>query len=248
MRFGFNSLYGEHLDSQPHIAPLSPDIFRIAIIDYDPNYWVVDSLVTRLGIRPLVCIYGKTTSPDPARYAGIAREVMRRQPNAVIQCLNEPNSPDYGPVPTSRVKELMKAVVDAVPPGTGVYGPAMNPLSGWEDYMIAAYNGVEGVKPSLHIYPRREINATVDGAFNVARPFGTPQVTECGTPRDSWPRQADATKKLYQRIKLRGAGTCIFHTNIEPRVVNDWEQRSRLWFLRRDGSRTGLFDAINALR
>jgi hypothetical protein len=43
-------------------------------------------------------------------------------------------------------------------------------------------------------------------------------------------------------------GTAIFHTAAQLPSMGEWEERSRLWFLRNDGSRTGLFDAVNSLR
>jgi hypothetical protein len=250
VRFGFNALYDGHRIAEGRINALSPDVFRIGILASDPNYWVIEDLVARLALRPLVCIYGTGANPDPTWWSWVASTVVERHPNAIIQVGNEPNSPEYGEVPPARMAEVVTQVARSVPSGTGVYGPAMNPLSGWEDYMRAAYAGVpEFVRPALHLYPRREINKTVDHACAVARDIGgVPQVTECGCPRDAWPQQADATTKLYQRMEERGVGTTIFHTAAELPSMGDWDRQARLWFLRNDGSRTGLFDAIDRLR
>jgi hypothetical protein len=247
VRFGFNALRAAHLATLGKLDALEPDTFRVGLIEHDPAYWVVDDLVGHLGLRPLVHIYGKQAWPDPDLWAEIAAEIVRRHPDAIIQVGNEPNSPDFGAVAPARMRDVTNAVTAAVPDGTGVYGPAMNPLEGWEAYMKTAYTGTTA-KPSLHLYPRKTIVKTVDAAFDVAEEFGTVQVTECGCPRDSWPKQGDATRKLYEAIRDRGAGTCIFHTAYELPNMGEWEERSRLWFIRADGTRTGLFNAIAGVR
>ncbi len=253
MRFGFNSGYDGHLESRGKLAGVRPDTFRQGIIDTDPAFWVVDDLVSKLAMRPLVVIYTVDHTPSASLYADIARELVRRQPNVIIQVFNEPNNPTFGGVNPGIVNSVIKAVEEAVPEGTGVYGPAMSPhdIDGveWKPYMRECYQGTT-VKPAVHLYPRREIAVAVKEAFDLAKECGegAVQVTECGCPRDSWPNQAAATQKLYNEIKARNAGTCIFHTAMEIPPLSEWDQASRLWFLRKDGTRTGLYDAIAQLR
>jgi hypothetical protein len=253
--FGFNGSPREHQGYTDRVMPLRPRIARLPIPFNlaEIAWWTLDPFVSRCnlrGIRPLVCLYNHG-SGNYDRLPWAAQQVANRHNNAIIQLWNEPNSPDFDSIPWQVVREECAQARSIVRPETKLLGPPMNPsVDGYEDYQHNVHAGL-GIPASAHIYPYRSDGvAKAIEDFQVAK-SADPEVwvTEIGFQRHVYGgQQPKLSVRAWRELKSRGAGCVIFHHLANAEAQNEWHMKARLWFINRDGSPSGLYEAFDRIR
>lgn len=275
MYFGFNEDGWRHQAHPWAPSQLNPDAFRFGV-HWDDVSSVATSVCANMNLGAYTTQPGRRIGimtltpgvagalPNYSQYnAAITRWVndTAAYPNLYIQVWNEPNNPTFGGFASLTVRGFISAAKAAG--GSRVLGPAMAPISGWQQYMSQAYAD-KVISPAVHVYPTSSPwtgdwdVAIKEAGNNNPSPTGPIWITEIGLRYSyfnganwvtlygsNWAQYTiDAHNRAINQSNL--AAIC-FHRLVRVQS-SPFDEYGRLYFINEDGTLAALGSALDPYR